>query len=345
MIHNHVYFHNVAELRTSGNEGALQLCRIPETLRLQLHEFALDSALKTGAVELRFHLVSDRVKIKLQVLNAEALMDGFAVAQVYHGTFQETAPRIMGAGVTEITVERPSELERMNQIAAEEGLAYAPDLVRILLPYETHIAFIGIEGETVPPRDGSMPERRMLVYGSSISNGASAVRPSGLYSVRAAEKLGMEVRSLALAGGAMLDQAMAEYMAEQTDWDIAVLELGINMIWDVKAGRPGSPDEFRERVDAFISIVTAAHPDKWIFVTDLFSYKGDVKDGELGFEFRSIVAYKVEQMRLPRLIHIPGRELLPRTSLLTSDLIHPSEEGQLVVSDNLANIVSRYIKS
>jgi hypothetical protein len=343
MLHNSVYFHNVAELQPIGDEGALRLCRIPEELRLKLHEFALDSALKTGAVELRFHLAADRAKLKLQVLNADSLPDGYAVAQVYHGTFQETAPRIMGAGITELTIERPSELARMEQIATEEKLAYSPDLVRILLPYETHMAFISVEGEIAPPRADSMPERRMLVYGSSISNGASAVRPSGLYSVRAAEMLKLDVRSVALAGGAMLDQAMADYIAAQADWDIALLELGINLIWDVKVGKPGSPVEFRERVDSFISTVADAHQDKWIFVTDLFTYKGDVADGELGAEFRSIVAHKVKQMNQAKLIHLPGRELLTRTSLLTADLIHPSEEGLLEISNNLAQRISRYI--
>ncbi|WP_336771954.1 SGNH/GDSL hydrolase family protein [Paenibacillus sp. MMO-58] len=343
MNYKNLYLHNVAQLKPVQGGDAVQLCRIPDDLRLQLHEIAHDSALKTGSVEIRFHMKSDRVKLKFAVLNADQLTGGHTVAEVYHGTFQENAPRILGAHVTEIEVERPKEMELMRMIAGKEHLRFPPDLVRVILPYESHIALVGVEGETELPREGSMPESKMLLYGSSISSGASAVRPTGAYSMRTAEKLGVDLWSLSMAGAAMVDAEMADYIAQLPGWEFAFIELGINMIWDVKNGVPGSPEEFRKRVDYFISTIADAHPDKWIFVTDLFTYMGDVRNGELGEQFRSIVADKVKQMNRPKLIHIPGKELLTRTSLLTNDIIHPSEEGLLEISNHLAEQISRYL--
>ncbi|OCT15712.1 hypothetical protein A8709_13620 [Paenibacillus pectinilyticus] len=335
-------FHNVAELTPIGEGTAVQLCRIPTELRLQLHAFAHDSGLKTGGMEIRFHMITDRVTLFLEVVNAAQLTSGHTVAQVYHGIFQETSPRILGTHVTEIVIERPSELALMKQIADKEGLAFAPDLVRVILPYESQIAFVRVEGETEPPRADSFPDKRLLVYGSSISNGASAVRPTGSYAMRTAAGMGMDLLNVSFAGGAMVDRVMADYLAALSNWDTAFIELGINMIWDVQKGRPGSPDEFRERVDYFISRIADAHPDQWIFCTDMFTFKGDVSQGEDRLAFRSAVADKVKQMNKPKLVYIPGTDLLTSASLLTSDLIHPSEEGLMEISNRLVDIIQSY---
>ncbi|GGI46577.1 hypothetical protein GCM10008018_17790 [Paenibacillus marchantiophytorum] len=342
MIYNNLAFHNVTELTPVGQGTAVQLCRIPTELRLQLHPFAHDSGLKTGGVEIRFHMITDRVTLHLEVLNAGQLTSEHTVAQVYHGTFQETSPRILGTHVTEIVIERPGELALMKQIADEERLVFAPDLVRVILPYESQIAFVRVEGETEPPRACSVPDKRLLVYGSSISNGASAVRPTGSYAMRTAAGLQVDLLNVSFAGGAMVDAVMADYLAALSNWHAAFIELGINMIWDVGQGRPGSPDEFRERVDYFISRVADAHPDKWIFCTDLFTFKGDVSQGEDRLAFRSAVADKVKQMNRSKLVYIPGTDLLTRASLLTSDLIHPSEEGLMEISDRLMDIIRMY---
>ncbi|QJC51513.1 hypothetical protein HGI30_08095 [Paenibacillus albicereus] len=338
MIDKGIYFHNVVEMVPVA-EG-LQLCRIPTELRLSLNGIAQDSGQKTGAVELRFHLKSDRIRLKFAVLNPEQLTGGHAVAEVLHGTFPETAPRFLGRHETEIVVERPAELAALTELAAKSQAAFPPDLVRILLPYETRIALVEVDGEAEPPRAGSMPSRTLLAYGSSITSGASAVRPSGQYAGRTAERLGADLRSVSCAGGAMAEPEMAAYIAAQP-WDAAFIELGINLIWDVPRGVPGSPEAFRGKVDAFLSILAEKRPHDWIFVTDLFAYKGDLSGDPLGAAFRDIVADKVRRLGRPNVVHLPGLQLLPDPALLAFDLIHPSEDGHAVLADRLAGSIGK----
>lgn len=342
MLHQQIELHNIKEITPLEGQKGFLLHRLPNELRVQLHEFALNSGLCASGVEIRFHMKAEAVKLRLLVMNHEALKSNrHSIVQVYHGNFQEPWPRIIGAHEMEIEIKPPEEIEHLKELARKQRHAFSPDLVRVILPHECQIALVDVEGETEPPRPGSTPALHLLAYGSSITHGASSIRPTGAYIMRTAERLGMDLYNQGLAGGAMLDVPMAKYIAGRSDWDLAVLELGINMIWDVPNERPGDPDEFRTRVDHFISIIAEAHPDKWIFCTDLFTFKGDTNADPLAKQFRSIVSEKIESLNMPKLVYIPGTELLTGTEHLSSDLIHPAEEGHLEISQKLAEKICK----
>ncbi|WP_162259668.1 hypothetical protein [Paenibacillus sp. Soil766] len=52
------------------------------------------------------------------------------------------------------------------------------------MPYDWKIIFMDAEGnQEVPPKPHKLPQRRYLAYGSSITNGGDAVRPTGSYAI------------------------------------------------------------------------------------------------------------------------------------------------------------------
>ncbi|WP_435171474.1 hypothetical protein [Paenibacillus glycanilyticus] len=53
MNYKNLYLHNVARLKPVHGGETVQLCRIPDALRLQLHEIAHASALKIGSFGIR----------------------------------------------------------------------------------------------------------------------------------------------------------------------------------------------------------------------------------------------------------------------------------------------------
>lgn len=335
MIYSRAELHNIAEIVPLADNSGVELCRLPNTLRMQLHPIAQQTARLSSGVEIRFHMKSDKVRIRIQVLNSDEQTSHHSVAQVYFGSVQAGLPHILEIPFAEIEIERPAERSLLQIVAAQKGHPFDSELVRVILPFECRIALLGIDGEIEPPQRESFPDRRILIYGSSITHGASAIRPTATYAMRAAELLNMDLLNLGVAGGAMADAVMADYIADRSDWDVAVLELGINMIWDVQNARPGSPEDFRKAVDYFIPRIAESRPHQLIFCTDMFYFKGDLGNDPIGQQFRSTVAETVKRMDLPHVRYMPGTALLKQPDLLTADFIHPSEEGHLQISDRL----------
>src|SRR5690606_33281884 len=115
-------------------------------------------------------------------------------------------------------------------------------LTRVILPWQPPLRLHQPPvGDFEPPRREQLPRLRMLSYGSSITQGNGAITASGTYASRVSQLLGVDFINLGFGGGAHLEREMADYIASRTDWDLATLEMGINM------GRLGY-DLFHERV-------------------------------------------------------------------------------------------------
>lgn len=147
------------------------------------------------------------------------------------------------------------------------------------------------------------------------------MNPFGTYAVILAGLLGADLINLGFSGNARLEEEMAVHIGERDDWDLATVEMGINVIdiWEV--------EEFKSKADRFVSILAEKSRRRRIFCTDLFLSTRDFTGDRKITAFRKIMEEKVKSMGLPNLVHIGGRELLRSVSGLTADLVHPSSAG------------------
>lgn len=323
MLESRVGLHNVAELFEDG--AGIGFSRIPMTLRATLNENARLRAAFTTGCELRFNLHSAQAVITLQMLEQPALIE------LYHGTFFAGA-HIVQTTPTSITLVPPSRLDLLRTLHQDTRSAFDPDLYRVVLPWTPEVRLLALEGELAPPRAGQLPAHRWLAYGSSITQGNSGVRPSGMYAMRAAQRLGVDLLNLGFGGGAHLEPQLADYIASRDDWDFASLELGINLV-----NRDISEDVFAARVDYFVGTIAAV--GKPVFVIDMFPFYGDY-DGTLGerpHRFREIVRAAV--MEHINLVSLKGETLLMPLHL-QSDGLHPSPQGMEEIADNLARTIA-----
>ena len=327
--------HNVVEILKPGNENELTPSRIPDSLRVTLNPNAQDRATATPGCELRFNMESERVSVTLRCPEKAAL------AEVWYGPFA-AGGQVVTEAPTTIEIEKPSaQAELLDRVARENSLAFDPALVRVILPYAQTRIVPGaggdrenvVAGEIGPPHPEQVPKRRWLAYGSSITHGASAQRPTGTYAMRTAERLGVDLVNLGFGGGAHLEPQMADYIASRDDWDFASFEMGINMLGGF------SVEEFAERVDYFVSKVARARPGKFIFCIDVFTCAGDFAGEEKPGLFREVVRKKVESLASPKVVHVPGTEILESVSGLTQDLTHPAPAGMEEMAGNLAGMM------
>jgi len=328
MKYKNVELYNVEEIKKE-NDG-FQLLRIPEALREKLNESAKNASLYPSGCEIRFNLKSEKAKIFLKGIN------GNGICEVFFGDFFESW-RLIKNEITEIEIRYPQNIDKLKIWSEEKKLKFDPELVRVILPHLLITKIIDIEGEFELPERNQTPQIKYLAYGSSITHGASAVRPTGTYAFKTAQLLNVDLINLGFGGGAHLEKEIADYIAERDDWDFATFELGINMVGGFEV------EEFEKRVDYFIEKIVSKKGDKKLFFIDIYPFFMDYENQEKQMKFREIVKNKVKEINRDNVIHISGFDILKSLKGLAFDILHPSPFGMEEMAYNLSNILKKYI--
>ncbi|MBA7552000.1 hypothetical protein ES705_44551 [subsurface metagenome] len=325
--------YNVAEV--IEQEGEERFTRIPDKLRTTLNESAKSAALSAAGCEIRFNLKSETGKIILKTEQNSCL----PIIEVYQGVF-EVASQIISPEPTEILISLPQNIGLLDKITKEKKFPFDAYLTRVILPHLAPTTIVKIEGDFALPTKGQTPQTKYIAYGSSITHGSTAIRPTGTYAMRTTQLLGVDLINLGFGGGAHCESQMAGYIAERNDWNFATLELGINMVGGFET------DEFKKRVEYFIQKIATAHPEQWIFCIDLFTFVADFDPvSTKQDEFRKIVKETVEKLKMPKVVYLDGREILKNVSgLMGGDLVHPSPEGMEEMAKNLAKCIKKFFK-
>ncbi len=333
MIFADAELYNVEDVFPVPQGEGMHLSRIPNELRCSLNETAKSSALGAAGSEIRFNLERSNAKIALASTEIPAL------AEVYQGSFMVSS-HVVAKKPTEIAVSRPGNLELLRKVTLERDLPFDPDLTRIILPYWPATILIDISGEFSPPREDQTPKDRLLAYGSSITHGAFAQRPTGTYPFRLSQVLGIDHLDLGFGGGAHCEGQLADYIARRSDWTMATLEIGINMVPNPEI----DTEEFRKRVKYFLGMVAGKNPDKWVFCIDMFMTSSDLDTMTRKYrEFRRTVRDEVRELDLPKLVHVDGRKALREPTGLSFDLVHPSSQGMEEIALSLSRIIRKRI--
>lgn len=329
MIRDNAEFHNIAEFLPLP-DGAFVMTRYPEALRRTLTPNGVNFSLHPSGAEVRFNVRSGK-----PVLRLRCEMPNSSDAEVYWGAFAH-AKFPVTENWTEIEITPPSNMPLMERISALQAEPFDPHLVRVVLPYGPAIHYGGIVGDIEPPRREQLPPRTMLMYGSSITQGGCAQRSVCTYAFRLAGLLKVGLLNMGLGGAAMCEPQVADYLASRSDWNLAVLELGVNM------GGQYTPEEFRKRIEYLISTIARAHPNAPIFCTDIYPFYGDFDPSNTSHrEYRKIVREVVEYLRLVNVSHLSAADMLHDLTGLTTDLIHPSPAGMEEIARNLAGPIRR----
>jgi len=332
MIYKGTELHNVAETISNGQNKGIQISRIPNNVRAAVNENAKAKALWATGCEIRFNLESESAKV---VLKAE----GPAMAEVFQGSFL-VSRQMIGSEPVEIKFPKRQNIDLLQTLTRQRKLPFDAGLTRLVLPYNSGITLMSIEGQTSPPRREQVPAKRYLAYGSSITHGSDAARPTGTYAMRTAQFLGADLINLGFGGGAHCEKELADYIAGRDDWDFASLEMGINMI------RTFDPERFKSRVDYFIEKIGKSFPGKWVFCIDLFTFHSGVNgNAKKQGAFREIVRNRVKELGMPKLVHVDGRHLLKNVAGLKDDLVHPSPAGMEEIATNLSKAIAEKIES
>lgn len=329
MDYENIRFHNVEEL--APTEKGLLLRRVNAAARARISPGVQENCFATGA-ELRFTMPDGAVDLLLRIDSQPES----ATAHIFFGSFQggwNCASFNLGADVTRLHIEYPPKLASLRRVAAEKQLPFAPEVVRVVLPY-VPVYFVGAEGRTALPDAAQLPAKTYLAYGSSITHGCLSLVQPDCYVFRTAQALGTDYLNLGFAGNALMEEEMAKYIVSRKDWDFASVEMGINT---VERPQQFPLDVFEERIDRFTAVL-AADP-RPIFATSFFGYLDEETDRAT--KMRKIVRRYAGE----RLIFTDGLQLLDNLAYISADGTHPDARGQEQIAARWSAIIKEALQN
>ncbi|WP_127583098.1 SGNH/GDSL hydrolase family protein [Paenibacillus koleovorans] len=337
-----IQFYNVEELEQIPGVPGLTLQRYPadvrERLGIDVYDMGRRSATMAAGCELRF--VTESRQVRLYV--SSPLTDGELV--VYHGDYFHSMHTVKAGGVVGLSLQKHDMFLQVTEQSLRVG-RFSPDVWRVVVSRASgggtsiQLTFHHLDTFGYPVREPlpeEVPSVRWLAYGSSITQGGSAIHQHGTYVQQAARRLGVDVYNKGLSGSCYIEPQVADYLASLTNWDIATLELGVNM-----RGR-FTTEQFRERAEYLVSTLLEKHPDKPIVLLTIFPNVATRFINEPNPVTLANEAF-CEQLRdlqrtlgAPNLHLIEGSDILTDFSGLTADLVHPSDYGHMLMGQQLA---------
>lgn len=343
LIHDSIAFHNVAELESVSGLAGVRLQRFPAALRNGLgfkdHSRGRFYAHRAAGCELRFVSSGPFVRLALSAVEADTSVI------VYKGDHAHSRHVLPAGVVTSLFLENPPWFSQVDRTMLR-ARRFAPDVWRIMFHQDAVACYHHLDtfGQEVrPPEPHEMPARRWLAYGSSITYGASVFHPPNAFIQHAANLLGVDVLCKGLPGSCLCEPEVAAWLAALPGWDFATLELGVNLV------DSATPEEFETRARNLLATMHAARPEAVVFVINIFPNRADhLLDRQAPASVRTPVFNKIVQRLVAEINHpsvrfIEGRAMLQEISGLSSDLLHPSDEGHIAMGAALASMLGLII--
>jgi hypothetical protein len=187
-----------------------------------------------------------------------------------------------------------------------------------------------------PAQPGINKARRIVVYGSSVVQGASASRPGMAYPAILQRKTGYDVINLGFSGSAKMEPELATYIAT-VQADCYVLDCIPNP----------SPEQIRDRSLYFIKYIREHQPNTPIVLVETVFRQNGLFDQQIGEntgrqneEIKK--AYeKLKQEGVKNIFYIESDKLIGDDHEATIDGIHLTDLGFMRIADAILPVIKK----
>ncbi len=169
-------------------------------------------------------------------------------------------------------VGRPSNVCNESQIVANMTSGEKECLLYLPLYDETKSLEIGVpSGFEISPMTDPFT-KKIVIYGSSILQGASASRPGMAYPSRLSRQTGLNFINLGLSGNGKMEAPVADMLADIKEVDAFILDCIPNP----------SPSEIRERTSYLVKTLRNHHPSAPIILLETIIREGGYFNEQVG---------------------------------------------------------------
>lgn len=177
---------------------------------------------------------------------------------------------------------------------------------------------------------------KVVIYGSSITQGASASRPGMAYPALLARRMGYEFVNLGFSGNGKMEESVSRMVADVEDVDLFILDCAANP----------SPQQIAERTESFVKQIRERHPKVPILMIESVVREGGNFDevirkrvSDQNKNFRDAYTRLVKN-GMKQLYIIHGDNLLGHDHEGTVDGTHPNDLG----FDRMLKVIEPEIK-
>lgn len=232
---------------------------------------------------------------------------------------------------------RPSDIN--NSATFIENLDGEMRNYRIYLPLYTGVEDIeiGVDKESIiqPADDAYIPKKKIAIYGSSITQGASASRPGMTFSSILGRKLNMDIFNLGFSGSGKMEIEVADVISKIKP-DLFILDCVPNP----------SIKQIQNRTIPFVERLRKSNPNVPILMVEsLFRENGywDQKKGETvrgqnaAFRkaYQSLISNGVKNI-----YYLNNDDIVGHDHEATLDGVHFTDLGHMRMADELSNDVT-----
>ena len=317
------------------NENGISFYRFTKKQRDLYFERQLSfykKALSTSGVKLRFRTDSNYLGIK-GVVSGGSSRKYFSFDLFINGEKKESFDNF-----SDVT-DQPSPKGEypLGSIEKMFDLGDGEKEVLLYFPWSAQVAFSEITVSDGAFLDPVKPEKKMLVFGDSITQGYDAAFASNSYISRLSRFLGVEEYNKAI-GGEVFWPGLAD-TEEPFEPDLITVAYGTND-WS----KMGSLEEFQANSKGFFETLGRRFPNVPIFAISPIwrsSYQAEKPCGD----FRNIHNFFVEVAKnIPNMIVIDGWNFVPHDPDYFADkTLHPNDAGFAFYADALYNELKKFL--
>lgn len=190
----------------------------------------------------------------------------------------------------------------------------------------------------MPKVDLPVCKDKIVMYGTSILQGACASRPGMAHTNIISRKMNREVINLGFSGNAFLDLEIASLMA-QLDAGIFILDFVPN----------ASPEQMEERMVSFYKILREKHPDTPVLFIEDPDFPTTFYDKRMSFEVKrknatlNKIFQEMEAAGERNIYLLHSDDLIGTDGEATVDGIHFSDLGMMRYADRVVSVVCKLI--
>jgi hypothetical protein len=192
-----------------------------------------------------------------------------------------------------------------------------------------------VAGAAVSPPLPFRKPGKIVVYGTSITQGGCAARPGMAYSNILSRKLNLEFVNLGFSGNGRGEIALAKLITQVSDKSLVILDYQAN------AG-----ETIRETLGPFIDEIRSSHGDLPILVISKIRYAAEINDHQKLEKAMSLAQFQADLVAERREggdknIHfLDGGSLLGESAdECTVDGVHPTDLGFFMMAKRIAPVI------
>ncbi|MDD3106355.1 MAG: SGNH/GDSL hydrolase family protein [Bacilli bacterium] len=195
---------------------------------------------------------------------------------------------------------------------------------------------IGVKASSIIKKPEALDSKRIVIYGTSITQGACASRPGLTFTNILSRRLHKEFLNFGFSGNAFGEIELARLIASISDVSLFILDYEAN---------GGTNGKLALTLEAFIQEIRKHHPKTPIAVLSRIKYLFDDIHAEMGKKRETIRAFQEDLVKRlkkndPNIWYINGSLLLGKDySEYTIDSIHPNDLGFMKIADGLEKAI------